>query len=306
MYLLGVDGGGTKTHCVVGDEHGNIFAEGFGGAANYDCVGIDTTKNSIETAIGRALSKLNIQISDLSYAYLGLAGADYPEDYEILGEMCQTIFNEVPFQVVNDCLIALRAGSDEGWGVVSICGTGHGAMGRSSKGEVVTLRNMDYQLGNRGGGGELLREAFHHTFRADEGVGPATRLQQEIPKLFQVETMTEVDEILRKKGYNDEVRYGIPVLVSRLAKERDKVCQKLMIQMGSALGQSTAGIIKRMGAQDTEVPIVLAGSVFGGDNPLLMDAYRLEVHKMAPYANFKVLDKKPVIGAYYLSRDEVK
>lgn len=304
MYLLGVDGGGTKTHCIVGDEFGNVFAEGFGGPANYDCVGIETTKKSIETAIGRALDKLNIRIQDIGYAVLGLAGADYPEDYEILGKMCQSIFGKVPFEVVNDCFIALRAGADQGWGVVSICGTGHGAMGVTKDGTRVELRNMDYQLGNRGGGGELVREAFHHTFRADEGIGPATRLQTEIPKIFHVETMTEVDRLLRKDAIDDESKYRIPVLVAKLAKERDKVAQKLMIRMGSALGQSAAGIIRRMGAMDEEVTIVLAGSVFSGDNPLLLDAYMLEVHKVAPWAKVKVLNKKPVMGAYYLACDK--
>ncbi|MGL4799914.1 MAG: BadF/BadG/BcrA/BcrD ATPase family protein [Cellulosilyticaceae bacterium] len=306
MYLLGVDGGGTKTHCVVGDEKGNIFAEGFGGPANYDCVGIETTKQSIHTAIMRALDKLNIGIQDIECAVLGLAGADYPEDYEILGEMCQEIFGEVPFEVVNDCLIALRAGSENGWGVVSICGTGHGAMGVTKEGRRIELRNMDYDLGNRGGGGELLREAMHHAFRADEGISASTKLQHEIPKVFKVDSMVEVDRIIRQRGFDDEVKYRIPVVVAQLAKERDKVAQNIMMSMGKALGQTAAGIIRRMGAMDDEVTMVLAGSVFGGDNPLLIDMYILEVHKVAPWAKVKILDKKPVMGAYYLAQDKTK
>lgn len=304
MYLLGIDGGGTKTHCIIGDEHGNIFAEGFGGPANYDCVGIEVTKRSIETAIKRALDKLNISIDAVSYAYLGLAGADYKEDYDILEAMCKTIFNQVPFKVVNDCLIALRAGSDVGWGVVSVCGTGHGALGRTLEGESFTLRNMTYELGNRGGGGELVREALHHAFRGDEGVGPFTRLQQEIPLLYGVETMGQVDECIRAHTDDTEMRYQIPVLVARLAKERDKVSQELLIKMGSALGQTAAALIRRMGVMDKEVPVVLAGSVFTSDNPLVIDAYQLEIHKVAPYAKFIILKQKPVIGAYELSRDE--
>src|SRR5437016_2360056 len=33
-YLLGIDGGGTKTHAVVTDSSCNILGEGFSGAAN--------------------------------------------------------------------------------------------------------------------------------------------------------------------------------------------------------------------------------------------------------------------------------
>lgn len=305
MYLIGVDGGGTKTHCIIGDEHGNVCAEGFGGPANYDCSGKEVTRNSIGTAIQRALDKLNLTMQDIAYASLGLAGADYPEDYEILTELCKPIFGDVPYEIFNDCYIALRAGSEEGWGVISICGTGHGAMGQSRAGDVVALRNMGYDLGNRGGGGELLREAMHHTFRADEGTGPSTRLQVEIPKVFHVNTMTEVDEILRKKGMSDEAKYQIPVLVATLAKQKDMLCQNLMIDMGSVIGKAAAGIIMKMDEEDQQVPLILAGSVFASDNPLLIDAYMLEVHKVAPKAYCKVLNQKPVMGAYYLSLDKI-
>ncbi|MGL4344753.1 MAG: BadF/BadG/BcrA/BcrD ATPase family protein [Cellulosilyticaceae bacterium] len=306
MYLLGIDGGGTKTHCIIGDEEGNIYAEGFGGPSNYQVAGIETTQNSITTAIGRALGKLNITISDITYVSLGLAGADYEEDFVILGDMCKEIFKEVPFEIVNDCWIGLRAGSESGWGIVSICGTGHGTMGKGPDGNKVELRNMDYTLGNRGGGGELIREALHHTFRADEGIGPATRLQQEIPKVVGLETMTEVDNLIRNTDLDSEALYQIPVIVSELAKNEDEVAQEVMISMGKALGQTAAGVIRRLGIQKEEVPVILVGSVFAGDNPLLIDSYRLEVHKVAPKAVFKVLDKKPVLGAYYLALDYIK
>lgn len=306
MYLLGVDGCETKTHCIIGDEAGNICAEGFGGGANYDLVGIDVVKQSIETAISRALSKLNIQINDITYAVLGLAGADYEEDFNTLEEMARDIFEDIPFEVVNNCWLGLRAGSEEGWGVVSICDSGHGSVGKSKDGMKIELRNMDYTLGNRGGGGELMREALHYAFRAYEGGEVSSRLQYEIPKLLGVFTMDEVDTLIRKQGENVEGMSQIPQLVMRLAKEEDTLCQHMMISMGSALGKTAAGIVRRLDAKRENVPIILFGSMFTSDNPLLIDAYKLEVHKVAPKAKFKILDKRPVLGAYYLASDHVK
>lgn len=306
MYLLGVDGSGTKTHCVVGDEKGNIYAEGFGGPSNYQVVGIDVARQAIHTAVNRALSKLGLAIKDVSFISLGLAGADYAEDFEHLGEMCKELFDEVPFEVVNDCWIGLRAGSDEGWGIVSICSTGHGTMGKGPSGEKVELRNMDYHLGNRGGGGELIREALHHAFRADEGIGPQTKLQTELPRVLNVVSMAELDGLLRKNGIDQEALYRIPLVVSELARMGDEVAQQIMIDMGAALGRTAAGVIRRLGLGQETIPVILVGSVFVGDNPLVVDSYRLEVHKVAPHAIFKILDKKPVLGAYYLALDHMK
>lgn len=305
MYLLGIDGGGTKTHCIIGDEKGNIFAEGFGGPANYQMSGMETTRHSVRTAINRALDKLNVPIEDIAYAVLGLSGADYEVDFTNLQSMCSTIFKEVPFKIVNDCWMGLRAGSNENWGIVSVCGAGHGCMGKDIKGHKVELRNMYYELGNRGGKGEIIREALHHAFRADEGLGAATRLTIEIPRELGVETMRATDLVVREEGINSEIFTKIPNIVSELAKEEDEIAQFIMISMGNALGETAAGVIKRLQLEKSQVPIVLVGSIFTGDNPLLMDAYRLAVHKVAPYARFIVLDKKPVMGAYYLAMDEV-
>lgn len=305
MYLLGIDGGETKTHCIIGDEKGNICAEGFGGGANYDLIGIDVVKQSIETAISRALSKLNLQIHDISYAVIGLAGADYEEDFNILEKMGKSIFNEIPFKIVNNCWLGLRAGSEEGWGVVSICDTGHGSMGKSKEGIKIELRNMNYTLGNRGGSGELIKKAVHYAFRAYEGGEISSRLQYELPKLLGLFTMDEVDTLIRKQGCKAEGMNQIPQLVMRLAKEEDVLCQDMMISMGSALGRTAAGIIRRLDVKRESVPVILLGNMFTNDNPLLIDAYKLEVHKIAPRAKFKVLDKRPVLGAYHLALDYI-
>lgn len=306
MYLLGLDGGETKTHCIIGDEDGNIFAEGFGGPANYQTVGEGVAKQSIMTAISRALSKLNIQIADIEYGIIGLAGVDGEEDFKIINRICGHIFNDVPYEIYNDCWLVLRVGSDENWGVVSVCGRGHGCMGRTKEGKEVQLRNRVFAIGNRGGGTELVHETLHYTFRADEGIGIATRLQEEIPRVLGVGTMTEVEYLIREKGDSLEGLTQIPMILSRLAKEEDEVSQNIIIDNGKAIGKSAAAVIKELGFQQTEVPIVVGGSAFTEDNPLFIDAYKLEVHRVAPHAKFTVIDKRPVIGAYYLAIDKLK
>ncbi|MEG1828323.1 MAG: BadF/BadG/BcrA/BcrD ATPase family protein [Cellulosilyticaceae bacterium] len=155
MYFLGIDGGGSKTHCIIGDEKGNIFTEGFGGPANYQTIGLEKTHISIMTAVHRALDKLNLKIEDIGYAVLGLAGADTAEDISALEQICKEIFKETSFKILNECWITLRTGNAENWGVVSICGIAHWTMGRNKEGDQSELRNMDYELGNRGGGREI-------------------------------------------------------------------------------------------------------------------------------------------------------
>jgi N-acetylglucosamine kinase-like BadF-type ATPase len=50
-FLLGIDGGGTKTQAVIVDEHGRFHGTGLGGPSNYDDVGVVATQASMAQAV---------------------------------------------------------------------------------------------------------------------------------------------------------------------------------------------------------------------------------------------------------------
>jgi N-acetylglucosamine kinase-like BadF-type ATPase len=306
MYLVGIDGGATKTSCIIGDEDGKVLSFGNGKASNYQVVGVEYTKASVLSALNQAMDSIGISIKDIDYAILGLAGADMEWDYKVLNNMCREIFNEVPFRVVNDCWIGLRAGSDENWGVVTICGTGTNSAGRNRNGQEIILRSMSYEMGNWGGGTELLRDALHYAFRSEECTGRKTMLEVEIPKMFNLSNMEEVANLMRTEKNDDKKMYDIPIKVFELATRGDEICQDMLIKMGREMGRFASGVIKRLKFENEEFPIVLVGSVFKGKNPLLIDEYITTVHRTAPCAKIQVSTKDPVEGAYLLAVDYIK
>ena len=83
-YVLGFDGGATKTCCVLGDTEGNILEILEAGPSNYQNIGIDVTTNTLETLYRTALDNHKLKAADISFAFLGLAGADLPSDFEVL------------------------------------------------------------------------------------------------------------------------------------------------------------------------------------------------------------------------------
>jgi N-acetylglucosamine kinase-like BadF-type ATPase len=54
--ILGIDGGGTKTHAVLVDLAGNILAAAANGGANWERTGIAATQASLVEIVTRALS----------------------------------------------------------------------------------------------------------------------------------------------------------------------------------------------------------------------------------------------------------
>ena len=301
MYVLGVDVGGSKTQCAVADETGKIFAEGFGGEGNYQVCGIETASESMSKAVMDALAGAGITLKDVSYAVFGISGADGPEDFQVLIPAVRKIMGTDNFKIVHDAWLGLRIGTEDYTGVVSICGTGAGHAGRNRQGRELTLRNLDYIMGNMGGGGEIENKALHYAFRSEEGTWLKSRLEEEVPKVFGVETMEEVCAYLLHNELTKEQSYRLPVVVFTLAKEGDAVSAEIISRMGYEEGKYAAAVLKRLGMCDEHVPAVLIGSLFRTGEPLLIDSYMKAVREDVPGAYPVIPKDAPVTGAVKLA-----
>ncbi|BDU51585.1 BadF/BadG/BcrA/BcrD ATPase family protein [Haliovirga abyssi] len=303
MYIAGFDGGGTKTHCIIGDENGNILATGNGGPANYQTAGVKRAKKSIEEALEEALLEIGISKNDIDLYMFGLAGADQEQDFEIIHKFIKEIVGDKKYKIYHDSWIGLRSGSEDYSGIVAICGTGSGFSGRRKDGKEIILRNLDYQLGNSGGGNELAEKAIHFAFRSEEGTFDKTELENVIPKLFSVKDMEEVAEIIRNEDISEKVLKKIPIEVFKLANRGDRISQELLISMGETLGRYSASIIKKLEQENEEINIILIGSIYKGESPLLIDSMKQSVRRFVPKAKLIRPDKDPVYGAYFLGVD---
>ncbi len=302
-FLAGIDGGGTKTLCLIGDEKGRVLSKGLSGGSNYQSVGKEAAHAAIQEALGKALAPLGMTCGELNFVVFGLAGADTERDYNILIPLCREICKHEQFMVVNDARLGLRAGTENNRGIVTVCGTGGACFGRNRYGVEISLRNLGYGMGNRGGGYEIALHALHHAFRSEEGTGKKTRLEQDIPGLFGLPDMNGLLDILYTGSLTSNIVTQLPVLVCRLACEGDEICQDILIDIGRAQGQIACGVVRRLKMQDERFDAVLVGGVFKSENPLLKDAYTGELHRTAPCARISVLLEEPAVGAYRLALD---
>lgn len=297
MYVLGIDAGGTKTHCVIADENENILAEGLAGASQHQLFGIRQTEKNLQLAVSAALKEADLTLQDLSYAVLGMSGADGEDDLALLNPAAEKVLPGVPFRVVHDAWIGMYSALKEPFGVVSICGTGAGHAGRNRQGDELTLRNLDYRLGNYGGGGDLVEKALHYAFRSDEGTYEKSALEAAVPPIFGVSTMEDVCRLLKQNPISDKERYQLPITVFQLANSGDSVCRMLIQDLGHEEGLYAAAVIRRLHMENEQVPVVLIGSLFHSDDPLLLDPFMDAVHTAAPAAYPVLPTRKPVTGA---------
>lgn len=312
--FCGVDGGATKTWAVVGDETGRLLGFGAGGPANYHVVGLEFALQSVMTAVNGAVSAAglragdlragDLQVGDLSRAAFYLAGDDSPEDHAKLGEaLRQALPGGLPFDWDNDSWAALRGGTRKDWGAVVIGGSGTNSAAKGPDGRRAITRGLGRDAGVPGGAGDISREAVFWGFRMDEGFCRKTRLHGEILKAL---GLPDYDALARRGlegdlGFLYQSMAAVTPLVFRLAGEGDEKAQQVLIDMGRMMGEQTGAVIERAGIAGLEVEVVLAGSVYRGESPLLIDSLTLHLHRWAPKARPQLPIFQPVIGAYLLA-----
>ena len=205
-WVLGVDGGGTKTVCcaLASDGSGVAVVGPACGSSNRNSVGDEAAAEAVVAALHGCLARAagtdagdDADWGSVAAVVLGMSGVDRPGDPERVQEWVESAFVErgvtqcPPVQVTNDAVTALASGTRAGarHGVVVIVGTGTITYGEDSsraKGDVVTARCDGWGplLGDCGSGGWLGRRALEAVCRAADGRGPATVLTSSVLALL--------------------------------------------------------------------------------------------------------------------------
>ena len=157
-YVFGIDGGGTKTICILMNEKNVVLGRGEAGPSNYQTQGIETAKQSIEVAIERAVMSAKIETDstlNIEAICLGLAGVGRPKDLEIVQFVVQNLqlTNTLPVTrsflprnivICSDCAIALVGGTGHSAGIAVISGTGSIVFGQNSQGKTKRVGGWGY------------------------------------------------------------------------------------------------------------------------------------------------------------------
>ncbi len=181
-YLLGVDGGGSKTMALVAtlDESGqmSVCGRGRGGPSNLRLSGKEQSLNSLDQAIDEALADAGIPGRCLDYAVLALAGSTSPDVQLEVTNWADKRNLSFNLEIVHDALPVLAHGTADGWGIALIVGTGSVAVGVDQHGKSVTKGGWGHWFGDKGSGYYLGDMALAAVAEASDEIGPQTMLSE--------------------------------------------------------------------------------------------------------------------------------
>jgi N-acetylglucosamine kinase-like BadF-type ATPase len=301
-YYLGVDAGGTKTHALIADTTGRIYGAGRAGTGNWESVGLDGAARSLAQALDGALNSAGMSKADLCGAGYGLAGMDWPSDEPRLLSVLDTLELPGPRVLVNDAYVALRAGSDAGYGIAVISGTGVTVVGRNRAGEHFRTFALGGEWGDFGSSSDVVGLATRAIAYAHTGRGPATRLTERLLEHYQLrDTLDLVERITRGQAAPPNGR--LAPLVFATAAAGDEVARAVLVEVGQELGRNAVAIACKLQMLDQPFDLVLAGGTFRDPYPLFRDVLIDLVRASAPYVQPAPLLAAPAVGGALLAME---
>ena len=302
--VLGIDQGGTQTRAVVAGLDGRLLGMGISGGAYHPFDGVDRAMNAVREASLAALSGSGSRSEDIQFIFGGFTGADWPDEYDLLTKAVRGLGLCAEVKIANDSIIALRGGTDCAYGAVLVAGTGSNCAVRAPDGrEFIYHYYHDEALQ---GGGALGSQALDAIFRAHTGRIRPTSLTGRVLAYYQ---FNEVDTLMRSlvedrlPGGHENLKELAP-LVFEEAYQGDLAAAEILRRFGEGSAELVVNGLRRLDMLQTDVDVVLSGSVFKGVGPLLVDCLTAGIHMAAPRARLINARYEPVVGAALLALEQ--
>jgi N-acetylglucosamine kinase-like BadF-type ATPase len=293
-YLLGVDGGATKTLAAVLDVEQRRLSLGHAGPSNEDAVGSHAAVRALLDAADDAISRAGISEDELAAGVLAVAGTDTASVERHFREA-----RDVPWLVVNDVVGAWATATDAGPGVGVISGTGSNVFGVGHEGNGWRAGGWGHLLGDEGSGYWLGLQSIAAALRDRDGSGLATGLSDAAVRFFDVDSVEALASWLYTKPLSKGEIAGLAVETAALAQDGDEVALELFARGATHLARQVQSVVERTGLTG-EFPLGLMGSTWKAGE-LLVKPFTDAIREWAPEARVSIVEMAPVGGSLLLA-----
>lgn len=299
-YIIGVDGGNTKTIALIARPDGAIISAARSGCSDiYGAKSAEAAIEQLEQVVSLALQNVGLRPQDIDTGCYCLAGADWPEDYAFLQTTLQDFGFGRTITVHNDSMGALRAGSPDGTGVIISCGTGVATAARNADGSFWQSGFWQESLC----GIELGNQALRAVYRAELGIDPPTALTTLVLKHFDQTTVEDLLHSFSRRGSIPPTTLAVSKLapvVLDAADAGDLAAVQIVEQHGLHLAEYAIAAARKvhLGAAFT---LVLNGGIFRHPGQRLVKAIVDHLHTVYPDVIPVRSRYEPAVGALLLA-----
>jgi N-acetylglucosamine kinase-like BadF-type ATPase len=256
-YIIGVDGGGTKTEVAAYNLRDEKIAESTTGPGN-PAVDYNLAEKNILLGVSQCLNNINTKEveGECRGIYMGIAGIEVKDNKSRLEAQIRNAFR-CHVIGVHDSELAHAAIFNGNDGIITIAGTGSVSYGRY-KGKTHRTGGWGHVLGDEGSGYWIALEALKRmTLEADLGMKASTLSQQMLTYLGVHSVAGMKDFVLGSGKY--EIA-AATVAVVRSAQKGDEEALEILDRAGQELAVMTERLCKKLEIYDP-VEIGFSGGI---------------------------------------------
>jgi N-acetylglucosamine kinase len=293
--FLGIDGGGTKTECVVLNEAGAILARAKGPASNPTRIGFPAALLALKETCDSALHSTRIKFNVLALC-AGLAGTGRPENRDQMKQFFMQRFPGTVVDVRADFELALAA-MPPGPALVLVVGTGSAAVGRNTAGLLKRQGGLGPATSDEGSAFDIGRSAIaaarsgHSNVESDE-------LTRQIFQHLAVSNWAEADA--KSVADADSVYPRIFPVVAAAADSGNSLAQSVLNAAAEKLAAICQLLAESLNLLQQQFHIGKTGGTIGRSR-LFDRAIDRELHSKLPNAIMSPLQVQPAEIAAWLA-----
>jgi len=296
-YVLGFDGGGTKTECVLMDETGAILARSRSGASNAVNVGPEASTAALVEAGREALRLAEKQSASIAFVVAGISGAGEPALQAEIQANLKPAFSNATIVVASDLVLSLAA-TGEIPSLVVIAGTGSAVLGRTSAKRVARAGGFGPIIGDAGSANDIGRKTVARCFQKVLNKEKFL-LTDEICCTFDCTWTQFVDRAREEPAV---IFPKVFPIVAKAAEAGDQSAQAILTMAAISLIEQVQEVVRQLQLESVGFFLAKTGGVFDG-SAFLNRQFDLLLGKMVHNARPGPLPRPVAESAAQLARD---
>ncbi len=292
-YVIGIDGGGTKTLGVLYNLEGIELKRVEFGFSNFS-MGEEEAKQNIEKTIQELV--LDLEKDKLLYIQMGIAGISKLRDIDAYQIKLEAMFN-ASVSLDSDALIALYSVKrDQNVNVILVIGGTGSVLMIGEDDNVQIIGGFGHLLGDEGSAYHLVTSAFRKIIEDNESNQPETDLSKQILKEIKAKDYQAIKDFVYNE--NKKTIAGLSKFIADRAINNDPDAIELFVQEGKFLAKQTINAYQKI-KNKHDIIIALRGG-FLLSAPYVKKTLEKELGKQIKDYQIDIQQVEPVIGAYYL------
>lgn len=279
-YVIGIDGGGTKSDVLISDLCGEKLGGFRSGALNLNGESYENVKRNVAD-IFCTVSEMMTGIEKCLAVCIGVAGISNPTVVDFFKHAIDETGYKGSSQILGDHEIALYGATGKSEGIILVAGTGSICFGINAEGKSHRTGGFGHLIDDEGSGYAIGRDIISSVVRSHDGRIGKTVLCDMVFSALNCTSIQEIINFVYKKDTNKRDIAQLAPLLTKASDEKDGIALAIAEKCGEELVKLVFPLVEILDMEKAD--IALAGSILNTD-PYIRESFEKRLKVLLPHA----------------------